>query len=64
MTHENIVQWSKWLKVSYWQEKLQKLISAPQVAYFLVPVVQYTSTVDFFKKYKKRHFQLQWEKGL
>lgn len=54
MTYESIVTQPKWSKVSLRQQKLLTLISAPHAAYFLVPDVQYTSTVNFFTNYKKK----------
>lgn len=64
MTYESIVTQPKWSKVSLRQQKLPTLISAPHAAYFLVPDVQYTSTVNFFTNYKKKRLQLQCEEGL
>lgn len=57
MTYESTVTQPKWSKVSLRQQKLPTLISAPHAAYFLVPDVQYTSTVNCFTNYKKKKTQ-------
>lgn len=54
MTCESTVTQPKSSRVSLRQQKLLTLISAPHAAYFLVPDVQYTSTVNFFTNYKKK----------